>query len=280
MSKFSVGAAIAFGLLVILMVLTGISLSRKEANTEAALQKEIQDIKAAKVKARMDKLRNEIDANYTKAMSYMKDGKHYLALPLFKDVEEANPDYKDLKKQMQLAISLRGEAARNERKSQAARLFNQAIQQAKSHSCSEVKAAETSWNKAIALDASQRPVGPDSLDLQRIREELLRCSEGNSDLSMAIQIQRRKPVTLYVWIKNLSRRVRHANPNYFTLVTDNSESHPYSPLTFEYSKSFPAVELQPGTEASGMLVFGTNQAPRKLIYQEMLGSQVSREFPQ
>ncbi len=41
-----------------------------------------------------------------------------------------------------------------------------------------------------------------------VQESRLACYEGNDNLEMAIKIEEGAPVTLYVWIKNVSGEVR------------------------------------------------------------------------
>lgn len=106
------------------------------------------------------------------------------------------------------------------------------------------------------------------------------CFDGNSEVQMAIQIVNYQPVSLYVTIYNISREVRHANPNNFTLVTVDGNSYHYSSETYGAGyEAFGGVDLQPSTKTSGLLVFGTNSKPKELVYTDMSGARISRIFP-
>jgi len=160
---------------------------------------------------------------------------------------------------------------------QVTNLLTEATRLGKSNNCGDMTQAEHKLTEVLRLNPEREKTVMASL--QKVREGMLACFEGTGSLQMAIQISKRQPVTLHVWIKNTSGRVRHANPNYFTLITKSGESHSYSSDSFEYAKPFPAVELQPGTQASGIVVFDTYAAPKTLIYQELIGDRVSRDFP-
>jgi len=96
---------------------------------------------------------------------------------------------------------------------------------------------------------------------------------------MSIQIFEYQPLTLIVWIKNVSDKVRHANPNNFTLVTIAGQSFSVSTKTYRLGRCFDAVDLQPGTETSGAIIFDTYDKPKKLVYSELLGTTIERAFP-
>lgn len=115
--------------------------------------------------------------------------------------------------------------------------------------------------------------------LLRAKLSKLRCYEGNGNVSMAVQITEYQPLKLHIWIKNNSQEVRHANPNNFTLVTVGGRSYSPSTETYGLSRYFDAVDLQPGTETSGNIIFDTYDKPKILVYKEMLGATISREFP-
>jgi len=82
-----------------------------------------------------------------------------------------------------------------------------------------------------------------------------------------------------IWIKNKSGKVRHANPNHFTLVTVGNRSLSVSSDSYSLGNYFDAVDLQPGTETSGAIIFDTWEKQKKLVYAEIMGVTVSREFP-
>jgi hypothetical protein len=82
-----------------------------------------------------------------------------------------------------------------------------------------------------------------------------------------------------VW--NAGQEVHHANPNNFTLIDDKGYSYPYDSETFRYTPSFPAVNLQPGSKASGVVVFIIERGskPATLVYQGFMGEAVRKTLP-
>ena len=146
----------------------------------------------------------------------------------------------------------------------------------KTDDCAEMERARVAFVNSRAMQPP--PTDAERLSAKMAERQLL-CFEGSGELEMALSIVKRRPVTLGVSIKNAGLSARHANPNYFTLVTKSGESFSYSSASFEWDKPFPAVELQPGTTASGVVVFGTSSEPERLIYAEMLGERVERRFP-
>jgi len=107
----------------------------------------------------------------------------------------------------------------------------------------------------------------------------LACYEGDNQIKMAVKILEYQPLKLHVWIKNVSSEVRHANPNCFTLVTVTGRSYSHSSETYGLSSYFDAVDVQPGTETSGRIIFDTYDKPKKLVYTEILGTTIARDFP-
>ena len=145
----------------------------------------------------------------------------------------------------------------------------------KSNNCGQLSQAELNFAEIVSLAPEKEAV----LKLQKVREGILNCFQGSGHWRWQSKILGRQPVTLYVSIRNTANVARHANPNYFTLVTRANQSFSYSSKSFATEYAFPAVQLQPGTEASGIVVFDTGEAPRTLIYHDFTGAQVSRDFP-
>lgn len=233
----------------------------RKATAEKAAQEE---------RARLEALRPKIPEIYEKAMALAKAGNYSEAIPLFEELTKLDANFKNVPTQLKTA---RDEVA----ESQVADLLKDANRLSKSDNCRDMLQAQSKFNEVVRLiPGKERTVAP---SLQKVREEMLACSKGSGPLQMSIKITKRRPVTLYVWIKKMSDSIRHANPNHFTLITKSREIHSCSSDSFEHSKPFPAVQLQPGTEASGIVIFDTYDAPRTLIYQELLGARVSRDFP-
>lgn len=61
---------------------------------------------------------------------------------------------------------------------------------------------------------------------------------------------------LWVAILNDTGGPLHVNPHHFRAVTTENETVPHSSWTYRTRDPFPAVTLEPGTSASGMIVFG------------------------
>jgi len=224
---------------------------------------------------------------YLKGLELLNEKKYQEALEIFNKVISVDEAYKDTKSKIQnindILAKIKREkeiaeakAKKEKEIAEAKQLIIQAKKLSKSNSCSEITQAINKCKKALK-------VLPDSKDaksyLLGAQINKLRCSEGNSELEMSIQILAYKPLKLHVWIKNKSNEVRHANPNYFTLITIRNRSLSVSAETYGLSRYFDAVDLQPGTETSGTIIFDTWDKPKKLVYSEMLGTTISREFP-
>lgn len=78
-------------------------------------------------------------------------------------------------------------------------------------------------------------------------------------------------VSLYVAVLNNGDDTVHANPNNFTLATTAGTTSSYSSMSFQYSKSFEAVNLSPGQSTSGWIVFETVKDSRYLLTHRFFG---------
>lgn len=264
------------GALVLLM--PGLEIERRAAQEKEAQQADVLKKAAAgalekalqEERARSEQQRQKMPEIYAKAVTTAKAGNYSGAITLFEELIKLDPDYKD--------VPLRMKSARERlATAQVAERLNEANLFSKSNNCSTLQRAESDFAEVARLSAEKAAAVAPSL--LKVREKMLTCYEGNGDLQMAIQIVSKRPVCLHVSIKNMSDHVRHANPTYFTLITKSGESHSYSSESFSYPKPFGAVQLQPQTETSGIVVFDTYAPPRTLIYQEFLGARVSRDFP-
>ena len=124
---------------------------------------------------------------------------------------------------------------------------------------------------------------PDGLDADawNLQEKALMCyfQTGDEPLSIAMRIESRNPLRLFVGLKNWSNRVVHANPSGFTLQTKDGRSLSVATETYGLSGHFETVDLQPGTQTSGVLIFDLYSGdPLWLIYSTS-GAQTSRGFP-
>jgi len=259
-------AIVVFAVLVLSLYWFGRSNTDSVRVVDEATKRAEEAEAAAKEKARVDELRAKMPENYAKGVELLKSRNYSQAVSTLQEVSKIDSTYMDVVTNLQKAKT-----------GMAGQLISEANALSKSDKCGQMDAAANKFQEAIRIDSTREQAVATSL--QRVQEKKLSCFEGSAELEMAIQINKRRPVTLYVWIKNKSNGVRHANPNYFTLITATRESHSYSSDSFEYSKPFGAVQLQPGTEASGIVVFDTYDTPKTLIYQETLGGRVSREFP-
>ena len=264
--------------------------SYKEYKTNLRQAKQAQFERKKKEEGRQKTLqynKEHKEEHYLKGLELLKENKYKEAKEMFNRVISVDETYKDTQSRIQnindtLAKIKRereiAEAkAKKEREiAEAKQLIIQAKKLSKSNSCSEITQAIDSCKKALK-------VFPDSKNAKSYLFEAqinkLKCSEGNKKLEMAIQILGYKPLKLHVWIKNKSNERRHANPGYFTLVTVRNRSFSVSSETYGLSGYFDAVDLQPGTETSGKIIFDTWDKPKKLVYSEMLGTTISREFP-
>ena len=227
------------------------------------------------------------EEHYQKGLELLKEAKHQEALEMFNTVKSVDEDYKDIQTQIQdlndtlakIKKEEEEERARIKKKKELAdakQMIIDAKRLSKSNNCFEI-------SQAVSKSKGALKILPDSKEAKSILLEAqiqyLRCPKGNSKLEMSIQISGYKPLKLHVWIKNKSNEVRHANPNYFTLVTVTNRSYSVSTETYGLSNYFDAVELQPGTVTDGAIIFDTWDKPKRLIYDEGIGTRIEREFP-
>jgi hypothetical protein len=216
------------------------------------------------------------EEHYQKALSYLKEKKYYEAKDMFVKVASVDGTYKDIKA-LQNEVEEKIRKAEEERK--MARV-NQNLVDAEnllnSRSCGDFQSVVNLCESALSTVPTSRRA---KTILQKARLKQLSCYEGNRDIRMAIQIEDYEPLKLHVWIKNTSGVVRHANPGHFTLVTVEGRSYSVSTSTYGLGRYFDAVDLQPGTETSGSIIFDTYAKPKKLVYSELLGTSISRDFP-
>jgi len=258
---------VIFGIIIILVII----------NSLGPTEEEIQ-IKEEKANAEKLRIYNEEhkEEHYQKGLELLKENKLEEALAMFKRVVAVDEGYKDTQAQTQKINDTLAALRKEKEIADAKQMIEEAKKLSKSNNCGDL-------NRAINLFKNALRVFPDSKEiksyLQAAQIKELGCSEGNNEIQMAIQIVNYQPLTLHVWIENKSNKVRHANPNYFTLVTVKNMSLSHSTKTYEYSGYFDAVDLQPGTTTSGIIVFDTYDKPKKIVYRELLGTTISREFP-
>ncbi len=216
------------------------------------------------------------EEHYLKGLGLLKEKKYQEAKEMFNRVVSVDEGYKDVKAQIQNIDDTLAKIKREKEIANARKWINEAGQLLKSNKCYDIQQAINKCDQALKILP-----GSDIAKSNLIKAKLgyLRCYEGNNQLQMAIEIQGYQPLKLHVWIKNLSNRVRHANPNYFTLVTVSGRSYSVSTETYGLSNYFDSVDLQPKTETAGSIIFETWDKPKKLVYSELLGSAISREFP-
>jgi len=248
----------------------------KEKQREIELAKE----KAKKIEKekqkRLEYLEENKEEHYQKGLELIKEKKHKEAIEMLKKVTSVDSDYKDTMNLINDTNKIIAEIEEKERINKAKNDISLAKTLLESDNCGDIQ-------RAINLSNSALKVLPDSNTaqdlLQKAKITKLRCKEGNSQIQMSIQILEYEPLKLYVWIENTSNKARHANPNYFILVTVTNRSLSVSSETYGLSNYFDAVDLQSGTQASGAIIFDTWDKPKKLIYNEMMGTKISREFP-
>jgi tetratricopeptide (TPR) repeat protein len=216
------------------------------------------------------------EKHYQASLALIKEKKYDEAKQLMQKVISVDEEYKDAKAQIELindnVIKIKSERELAEAKQN----ILQAKKLSKSNSCYDLTQAISKSQQALRVLPNSKEAQTYLLEAQINK---LRCAEGNSELEMSIQILSYSPLKLNVWIKNKSKEVRYANPNYFTLVTVSDRSFSVSSETYGLSRYFDAVDLQPGTETSGAIIFDTSAKPKKLVYDEMMGTKISREFP-
>jgi hypothetical protein len=216
------------------------------------------------------------EQHYQSALSLIKENKLNDAKDMLAKVSSADDSYKNTKA---LLNEVREKIEKVENDKRMA-LANQNLIDAEklltSNSCYDVEQAIRKSEYAIGVWPSSTKA---KNILLKAKIEKLACFEGDSKIQMAIRIVDYRPLKLSVSIKNVSNEVRHANPNNFTLVTVDGRSYSVSSETYGLYRYFDAVDLQPGTETSGSIIFGTYAKPKKLVYSELIGSTISREFP-
>lgn len=85
---------------------------------------------------------------------------------------------------------------------------------------------------------------------------------------------------IQVWLLNTSDGVLSVNPLNFKLVTEKGYTVSINNYTFRTKNPFNATELEPGTKAKGMIVFGLdmNDKAIKIIYEDHAGNKVERDY--
>lgn len=214
--------------------------------------------------------------NYENSLALMKERKYTEALYSINKVISVDSDYKEAKN---IVAEIKDNLVRiqnEQNQAQAKQDLIEAEELLKSNKCQDTERAISKSQAAlVALPDSSR--AREILEKAQIKK--LACFEGNNQIQMAIQIMDNSPLKIHVWIKNISSEIRHANPNNFTLVTVDGRSLSVSDETYGLSSYFDAVDLQPGTETSGNLIFRTYEKPRRLVYTELLGTTIYRDFP-
>ena len=220
--------------------------------------------------------KEHIEDHYQQAMVLYNTKKYHEAKEFLDKVMSVDSNYKDSKN---LLININKAIEQIEKEKLLAEAQNKLVEAERllnSKSCIDFEKAIENCNFA----KKYIPNSDKAKDIiLKAQIKKLSCYEGNSKIQMAIKIIKYQPLTLYVWIKNISNEVRHANPNHFTLVTVKGVSLSVSTETYGLYKYFNAVDLQPGTETSGYLIFDTYDLPKKLVYSELLGTTVERMFP-
>lgn len=216
------------------------------------------------------------EEHYLKSIDLLNEKKYQEALEMFSKVISVDKEYKDTQQKIQYINDTLLKIKQDKEIAEAKQLILQAKKLSKSNRCYDMTQAINKSQQALRVLPNSKEAQTYLLEAQINK---LRCAEGNSELEMSIQIQGYRPLKLHVWIKNKSNEVRHANPNYFTLITVGNRSLSVSSDTYGLSNYFDAVDLQPGTETSGAIIFDTFEKPKNLVYDEMMGTRISREFP-
>ena len=279
MKKSTKGVLVFILFIVAVVVFVGVWSNmeeKKEAEKQAELAR-IEEKEKAEERERIFQYDMEHrEERYENALKAIKEKKPKVAKELLGKVLAVDEEYKDAKKLVQ---DIDEAAAKLKRETELVKAKTQIIEAkklAKSNNCGEISQAIAKCKQALRTLPDSKEAKAILLDAEIHR---LRCSEGNSELAMSIQIIDYKPLTLHVWIENKSDRVRHANPNHFTLVTVGNRSFSVSSETYSLGNYFDAVDLQSGTKTDGSIVFDTREKPKKLVYAELIGSKIEREFP-
>jgi len=247
----------------------------QEAEQRAEQQRLEAEQQRLEAENRMEELRQAMPENYALGMKLLEEKDYKGALAAFKNVAEVDANYEnlpDLVQEVNEGLEAQKVAERLER---AKTLVAEAGKLSWSSNCSELETAERHLLQARQLDPNQEN---ESL-VKKIRVSRLSCYQGNHAIQMAVRIEYDSLLTLYVWIKNVSRTARQADPNNFTLVTKDGQSLSIAASTYNHSSYFEAVDLQPNAKTGGYLVFDTRSEPKTLIYKDLSGTQISREFP-
>ena len=244
---------------------------------------EIEKTSKAEMEKKEKEKRAEIQFNqehkeehYQKALAFYNEKKYTEAKAMFSKVMSIDGNYKDSKRLFDNINETVEKIEKDKLTAEAQQKLTEAAKLLNSKSCNDFQSAIDNCNWAIKY-VSDSKKAKDIILKSQIKK--LSCYEGNAIVQMAVQILDYQPLKLHVWVKNVSGEVRHANPNHFTLVTVTGISLSVSTETYGLSNYFNAVDLQPGTETSGSLIFDTYDKPKKLVYSELLGTSISREFP-
>ena len=213
---------------------------------------------------------------YQKALALMNEDSFSEAKALLDKIISVDKDYKDTEALIASTKKSIEKKAKDKLIAEAQNKIIEAARLSKSNKCEEIEKAIENYRFALKHLSDTKNAADLLLNTQLNK---LQCYEGNSNIKMSIQIFEYQPLTLIVWIKNVSDKVRHANPNNFTLVTIAGQSFSVSTKTYSLGRCFDAVDLQPGTETSGAIIFDTYDKPKKLVYSELLGTTIERAFP-
>jgi len=213
---------------------------------------------------------------YQEGLAFLNDEKYQEAGERFAKVLVSGQDYKDAAPLLSQIEDILSRKELERRTAEAKDHLGKAEKLLKSESCSDFDLAIQYAKEAKAILLDEKKADRILLDAQLQR---LTCFEGNDQVKMAIQVQGYKPLKFLVWIKNVSTGYREANPGFFSLVTVDGRSYRVSNKTYDLKSFFDAVLLRPGTETSGSLIFDTSEKPKKLIYKELSGASLTREFP-
>jgi uncharacterized MnhB-related membrane protein len=252
-------------------------LKNEKQATAAAIERQKQkEDEAAKQQLELAYNQEHKEENYQNALSLLKNNKYQEARNLLQKVISIDDTYKDAQAMLERINTALTKAENDRISAQASKELTAAEGLLSSNECSD-------FDSAIRKSEAVLGMIPSSARATRVllnaKIKRLLCFEGNNQIKMAIQILEYNPLKLYVSIMNVSKEVRHANPGYFTLVTVDNRSYGVSTETYGLSKYFDAVDLQPGTQTSGRIIFDTYSKPKKLVYEELLGSTISRGFP-
>jgi hypothetical protein len=193
---------------------------------------------------------------------------------LVKEQAEVDANNENLPDRVEAANEALDARQATERLEEARALAAEGRKLSGSDNCAEMAMAERYLLRARELDPNQR----NERSLNTVRLSRMGCYQGNHDLQMAVRVEDGYLLTLYVWMKNVSEAVRHADPENFTLVTKDGQSLSASTSVYRMGAYFEPVNVQPNTVTEGYLVFETRSKPKTLVYKE-LSTQISRDFP-